>query len=186
MLVWVLRRGLDARLAPVELHGSPDVQHPLFVELARRYPIVTRNQTPGDLGDRMAQAASLALRECERVILIGTDCPVLDGDYIGRMFARLSDQCPVVIGPAEDGGYVALGLSRSAPVLFDGIEWGTNRVLVQTRRQLAVLGWNYQLMPSLWDVDLPQDLMRLSRTFPELLSARSELDLDRNQALASE
>lgn len=186
MLVRLLGRLLEAGLAPVELYGTPDAEHPLFVELARRYPIATRSQGGGNLGDRMAQAASTALRDCERVVLIGTDCPLLDGDYLGRTLARLSDECPAVIGPAEDGGYVALGLTRSDPLVFEGMEWGTDQVLVQTLRRLDALGWSYQLMPSLWDVDRPQDLERLYRTCPELLSARSEFDLDQIQALANE
>ena len=37
----------------------------------------------------------------------------------------------VVLGPAEDGGYVLIGCSRAVPEIFREIEWGTNRVLEQ-------------------------------------------------------
>lgn len=186
MLVWVLQRTVEAELAPVELFCTPDGGHPLFIELAARYPIRRRVQGQGDLGERMALAARSALVDCRRVVLIGTDCPLLDGDYLGQLFARLGGDCSVVIGPAEDGGYVALGLSRYDRRVFEGIEWGTDQVLAQTRRRLDELGWGYALMPPLWDVDRPPDLERLRRTLPELLSDQSELDLDWLQALASE
>ena len=30
----------------------------------------------------------------------------------------------LVLGPAEDGGYVLIGVNKSYPELFEGIEWG--------------------------------------------------------------
>ena len=37
-----------------------------------------------------------------------------------------------VIGPASDGGYYLIGLSRFIPKLFQNIDWGTEKVLKQT------------------------------------------------------
>ncbi|RLA31853.1 MAG: glycosyltransferase, partial [Gammaproteobacteria bacterium] len=66
-----------------------------------------------------------------------------------------------VLGPAEDGGYVLIGVRRLSPVLFEGVDWGSDRVLRQTRARLTALGWRWHELRMLWDVDRPEDLMRL-------------------------
>ncbi len=65
-----------------------------------------------------------------------------------------------VIGPAEDGGYVMVGVRRSTPALFDAVEWGSAAVLATTRRRLAALHWRWHELATLWDLDRPQDLER--------------------------
>ncbi|MBL8450164.1 MAG: DUF2064 domain-containing protein [Dechloromonas sp.] len=63
--------------------------------------------------------------------------------------------------PAEDGGYVLVGLRRPQPRLFADIEWGTERVMAQTRDRLRELGLLWSEPRTLWDVDRPEDLDRL-------------------------
>lgn len=118
-------------------------------------------QPAGDLGVRMRRIATLGLAESDAVILIGNDCPALDGDYMALAHAALQRH-PVVIGPAEDGGYVLLGLRRVDATLFSDLPWGTDQVLALTRERLHQLSWDYQLLPVLWDVDRPEDLPRLA------------------------
>jgi glycosyltransferase A (GT-A) superfamily protein (DUF2064 family) len=93
------------------------------------------------------------------VVLIGTDCPPLDGDYLARALAAMADR-DAVLGPAEDGGYVLLGLWRAAPELFADMPWGTDRVAALTRQRMAALGWRWAELPMLWDLDRPEDLAR--------------------------
>ena len=64
--------------------------------------------------------------------------------------------------PAEDGGYVLVGLRRPQPRLFAGVEWGSERVMVQTRQRLSELALSWVELPPLWDVDRPADLARLA------------------------
>ncbi|MHA6494585.1 TIGR04282 family arsenosugar biosynthesis glycosyltransferase [Pseudomonas borbori] len=118
-------------------------------------------QPAGDLGVRMRRIATLGLAESDAVILVGNDCPALDGDYMARAQAALQRH-PVVIGPAEDGGYVLLGLRRVDATLFSDLPWGTDQVLALTRERLNQLNWDYHLLPVLWDVDRPEDLPRLA------------------------
>jgi glycosyltransferase A (GT-A) superfamily protein (DUF2064 family) len=66
-----------------------------------------------------------------------------------------------VIGPAEDGGYVLIGLLRTDAGLFRGIPWGGPEVLKETRLRIAALGWRGLELPALWDADRPEDLERL-------------------------
>lgn len=186
LLTSVVERLAAARIAPLELHCAPDAEHPLFAYLARRHALVGRAQVTGDLGRRMGHAARLALTECERLVLIGADCPGLDGDYLTALLERLGPDCPAVLGPAEDGGYVALGLRRMDSRLFERIDWGTDRVLAQTRQRLEEMGWRYAMLPPLWDVDRPADLERLRRYYPELAGDRPDDVPVPDQALASE
>ncbi|MBK8741661.1 MAG: DUF2064 domain-containing protein [Betaproteobacteria bacterium] len=63
--------------------------------------------------------------------------------------------------PAEDGGYVLIGLRQPLPVLFDGIAWGTGCVTEATRIRLRAIGATWREPKVLWDVDRPADLPRL-------------------------
>src|ERR1051326_7332407 len=93
-------------------------------------------QRAGDLGERMADAFAESFRTgSTATIIIGSDCPDLSPDVITETFARLTE-APVVLGPAQDGGYYLVGLSRPMPELFHSIPWGTDRVLADS---LAVL-----------------------------------------------
>jgi rSAM/selenodomain-associated transferase 1 len=118
-------------------------------------------QPAGDLGERMRRIATLGLAESDAVILMGNDCPALDGDYLRAAGGALQEQ-PVVIGPAEDGGYVLLGLRRIDAALFSDMPWGTERVFDMTLQRLQQLDWRPALLPALWDVDRPEDLSRLA------------------------
>jgi hypothetical protein len=94
-------------------------------------------------------------------VLVGTDCPALTADYLAQAFALLDGGADAVVGPAEDGGYILIGLRRTDKRLFDGVAWGTASVLDETRARLAALGWSWQELETLWDVDRPEDLERL-------------------------
>lgn len=118
-------------------------------------------QPAGDLGERMRRIAALGLAESQGVVLIGNDCPALDGGYLTAACQGLSRH-DAVLGPAEDGGYVLLGLRRVDGLLFEGMPWGTGQILELTRERLLQLGWSYELLPVLWDVDRPEDLPRLA------------------------
>jgi rSAM/selenodomain-associated transferase 1 len=92
-----------------------------------------------------------------RVVFIGVDCPDLNTEILDQAFADL-DTSDVVIGPAVDGGYYLIGLSRFLPELFDGITWGTDIVFKQTEKIAQSLGLVVNYLPILRDVDRPEDL----------------------------
>lgn len=121
---------------------------------------VHADQGDGDLGARMRRAADPA-----PAILIGADCPEIDAARLRRAAAAL-DEAPVVIGPAEDGGYWLIGLARPAGFLFDGMAWGTAQVLSETLARLAARGISPALLETLADCDRPEDLAR----WPDLVA----------------
>jgi uncharacterized protein len=68
------------------------------------------------------------------------------------------DRCPVVLGPATDGGYYLVGLRQPQPDLFRDVAWGTSSVRATTLRRAATLGLDVHLLPPLRDVDTAADL----------------------------
>ena len=157
-----------ARVGPIELACTPDTLHPLFASIAREYGITLVDQGPGDLGERMRRALERGVRELGAAMAIGTDCPALDARYLQAAGAALDMGVPVVIGPAEDGGYVLIGLRTDYAELFQGIAWGTDTVLPATRSVLRARGTTCHELATLWDVDRPHDLDRLRIDYPEL------------------
>jgi len=158
-----LRAACDSRLGPVELWCAPGVDDVFFRECERRLRVSLRSQEGGDLGERMQGAFESALARSRRAILVGSDVPALSSRYLRDADRALAKGEDAVVGPAEDGGYVLIGLSRVDSRLFGGIPWGSADVLAETRRRVAALGWRSQELPALWDVDRPEDLARLPR-----------------------
>ncbi len=144
-----------------DLWCAPDSEHAFFQELALCYPISLKNQTGADLGARMASAFQTSLTGDAHAVIIGTDCPALTAEHIGKMFSALETGLDAVIIPAEDGGYVALALRRFAAELFHGVRWGGSDVYLATVESLEQLQWRWQALDPLWDVDRPMDLQRL-------------------------
>lgn len=114
-------------------------------------------QGEGDLGERLKRAAARSLARFGSVLLIGTDCPVLDRTLLRRLASDLQSH-DAVICPAEDGGYVALGLTKFDPSLFSGIAWSTSSVAQETIQRIEELGWSLAVGPTLSDIDTVEDL----------------------------
>lgn len=115
-------------------------------------------QCDGDLGDRLSRAFEDAFnRGATAVVAIGIDCPDITTEGLADALSRLQST-EVVLGPADDGGYYLLGLSRFVPELFQGIDWGTERVLQQTLAWIDQLNLSSTQLPILPDVDRPEDL----------------------------
>lgn len=116
------------------------------------------DQGEGDLGPRLRRAFDEARQTgADAAVAIGTDCPTLDEATVQRAFDALAEH-DVVLGPASDGGYYLIGMRRPHPELFEGIDWGGERVLAQTRDRLERLGLRTAMLPVRDDVDEPGDL----------------------------
>lgn len=153
----------SGELAPVELWCAPNLYHPFFQTIARHFKITLKSQAGTDLGVRMGDALRETLMTRRYAVLIGTDCPGYSQDYLYAAFKALQGGADAVLGPAEDGGYVLIGLSRYDPELFQGVNWGSDTVLAETRERLKRCGFHWEELPPLWDVDRPNDLLRLEQ-----------------------
>ena len=152
----------------LQLWCTPSYEHASFARLAQSNQIALRSQCGATLGERLRYAHDVALGSYEAVLIMGTDCPALTPDLLQQAVSDLAELNAVIV-PAEDGGYVLLGLSRRCPEVFDKIDWGTERVLQQTLSQLQNAECFYRVYPTLWDVDRPQDVERLRRSMPGLV-----------------
>jgi rSAM/selenodomain-associated transferase 2/rSAM/selenodomain-associated transferase 1 len=162
-----LSTAAGASLGPVTLWCAPDPEHRLFVLLHQRRALDTRSQPEGHLGQRMAGAmqAHFHQRPAMPWIVIGTDCPVLTPQHLQAMADALQTHDAVLL-PAEDGGYVGLGLARALPAVFEDVAWSTAQVAAQTRERLQRSGARWTELPPLLDVDEPADWQRWTSLVP--------------------
>ena len=151
-----------AALGEVTLWCAPDTGQRFFRALARRQGVTCIAQPSGPLGVRMAAAFArhFGTPDAMPLLLVGTDCPTLAPGHLQQAALALRHH-DVVLIPAEDGGYVLIGMRRCLPQVFEGIDWSTDRVMAQTREKLRQCGASWQELDTLWDVDEPADWARL-------------------------
>jgi rSAM/selenodomain-associated transferase 1 len=119
-----------------------------------------------DLGIRMRNAFQDGfVSGFEKIIIIGSDMHDLSQEDIERAFAKLDDH-DYVIGPAEDGGYYLLGMTKFKNELFENKEWGTETVLTRTLEDLKTE--NYLCLEAKNDVDLYEDIKDIEAFQPYL------------------
>lgn len=154
-------------------------------------------QRGGHLGERLSNAFELLLqKEWDKTVVLGGDSPLLPHAFVEEAFGAL-DRHDVALGPAADGGYYLIGLSGTGRTgetggtggtggrgsgekaagryasLFESIDWGTDRVLRQTRMAIRAGGLSCHELPVWHDVDRPGDLDRIAR---EIRSLRARGD----------
>lgn len=146
--------------------GSPAEAGAPFADVLGGVEIL--EQEGDDLGQRMAATfADLFARGHDRIAIIGADTPSLPVEYLLRAFDLLRDR-DIVLGPSSDGGYYLLGARAVVPEIFRGMSWGSGKVLDETLKVLKILGLPRVLLPVWRDVDAPEDLKELRRSFAEM------------------
>ncbi len=156
-----LEMACSSRIAPVELWCTPDTTHPFFQHCLATFPITLKTQQGENLGSRLHNALTQTAEDCESTVIIGTDCPDMDSTYLESAFLALENSHDLVLGPAKDGGYVLIGTKQAESTLFTDINWGTDRVLAQTRAAVQLVEWSWTELPTLRDIDRPEDLVGL-------------------------
>lgn len=132
---------------PAELWLDGD---PLHMPVHR---LVVHPQPPGDLGQRMLGVIRDVTRRGTAAIVVGSDCPVLDAEYVRSAATEFERGADVVIGPVDDGGYVLIGMAKPHAALFDDIPWSTPTVLARTLERARHLRLRVVTLRQLWDVD---------------------------------
>lgn len=152
---------LEAGLGTVTLWCAPDARHRFFRALRRTTGVACRVQASGDLGERMHTAFRL---HCTTgpLLLIGTDCPPLTPRHLREAARCLLAGDDAVFYPAEDGGYVLVGMRKPQAGLFRDIRWSTASVMTDTRERARAIHLNLRELETLWDLDVAADLQRLS------------------------
>jgi hypothetical protein len=119
-------------------------------------------QGTGDLGARMERVLDRGIAEAGRALVIGSDLPGLPAGHLDGAHDALARH-EAVIGPAEDGGFYLLGLSRMAPGLLADLPWSAPDTLARTEERLTRAGLSPARIPAWFDVDEPEDLARVQR-----------------------
>jgi len=166
----LVERALETAAATghdVELRCAPDASHSFFLECVEDFDCTLSAQGDGDLGVRMLAAMEDVLADFDFAVIVGADCPSVTPEHIQQAIAALVEH-DVALIPAEDGGYVLIAARRVNGSMFDGIKWGTEDVLTQQRTALNLAGLSFAELETLWDVDRPEDLVRLQTLKPPL------------------
>lgn len=156
----IIRQRCQAQIAPVIVYCTPDTTHPVLQQLGKRYPLTLRQQHGNDLGERMSAATQQCLAESDHIILTGVDAPSLTHTDIRTGLEQLQQQADVVMSPAEDGGYVMLGMKQHYPALFTDMPWGTGQIAQITRQTCTDQALKLVELPTRWDIDRPVDAQR--------------------------
>ena len=158
-----LQRATQSPLCRVQLWCTPSIEHDFFSQAEHNYPLTRWQQQGNDLGERMNHALCTALKSYKRAVLIGCDCPSLTSQELASAISVLNDKTTAVFAPAEDGGYVLIGLNRPQPELFVTMPWGGTQVMTETRTRCQQLGIIYHELAQQWDVDTAEDLTRYQK-----------------------
>ena len=117
-----------------------------------------------DLGERLQSAVAVSeTLGFGPIVLVGTDSPTLPDEYIHAAFKHLAvNEKGIAVGPADDGGYYLIGMSRAESELFRGIEWSSKWVFEQTMANARNISKTRIIeLPRWYDVDTADDLARL-------------------------
>ena len=158
----LIERAVDTACAAgtgtVTVWATPDTTDPTFQTLRTRHDIALARQPDGDLGARMLAALAATGGP---TLVIGTDCPAMTPEHLRMAADVLRDTADAVVCPAEDGGYVLIGMRTPLPALFADMPWSSADVMAETRRRMRQHKLTWQEPVTLWDVDVPEDLARL-------------------------
>ncbi|MFF3942440.1 TIGR04282 family arsenosugar biosynthesis glycosyltransferase [Streptomyces phaeofaciens] len=116
-------------------------------------------QGPGGLDERLADAFG---RCAGPALLIGMDTPQVTPRLLGVDFTG----CDAFFGPAEDGGFWALGLAEPDPALLRGVPMSTAVTGAVQRRRLVDAGLRVRDLPRLRDVDTAADAHAVAALAP--------------------
>lgn len=125
------------------------------------YPSFQHNWQVGNhLGERMQNVIASGLnRGYESVVIIGSDCPEIDSHQILMAFEKLKSTS-VVFGPANDGGYYLVGMSKLNKSVFQPSDWSHSQVLAQAMAALKKNDTPFELLDTLSDLDTVADLSK--------------------------
>ena len=115
-------------------------------------------QEGNDLGERMKNAFKKGFKDgYERIVLIGSDLPDIHSKHIENGLQALETNA-VVFGPALDGGYYLIGLSKFHPFIFEKKPWSQPHLLAVSLEELQQKNVSFSLLETLNDIDTFEDL----------------------------
>ncbi len=130
------------------------------VVINEKWPDTFKTIQQGDnLGERMKNAFIDGFKDgYDKIVLIGSDLPEISEEIITEGFNELK-QNELVFGPADDGGYYLIGLSKMNTAPFENKPWSQSSLLKITLDELAFNHSKFSLLQNLNDIDTFEDLI---------------------------
>ena len=128
--------------------------------VASKWPNTYKTVQQGsNLGERMLNAFKKGFNDgYERIVLIGSDLPNISETHINSGLEKLLTK-DVVFGPAEDGGYYLIGLSKIHHFIFENKPWSQSNLLEETIAELNKKDIKFATLVTLNDIDTFEDLI---------------------------
>ena len=117
-------------------------------------------------GDLDARLGALFDEVDGPTVLIGMDTPQVTVETLTPVFADWTDDVDAWFGPANDGGFWALGLARPTGDLLRGVPMSRDDTGAHQLRRLAEAGLRVRTLPELVDVDTIDDARLVAATAP--------------------
>ena len=115
-------------------------------------------QEGDNLGERMKNAFIKGFEDgYNRIVLIGSDLPEINSSHIKNGLQALKTN-NVVFGPAIDGGYYLVGMTKMYDSVFDNKPWSQSNLLEVTSKELKQNNTSFALLNPLNDIDTFEDL----------------------------
>ncbi|MEV7059755.1 DUF2064 domain-containing protein [Streptomyces microflavus] len=148
---------LPARRRVLVLEGRPGPWLPPGIEVVP--------QSAGGLDERLAAAFGGCTGPA---LLVGMDTPQITPALLAPALAPDAwERCDAWFGPAEDGGFWALGLAQPDPALLRGVPMSVPETGAVQRRRLVEAGLRVRDLPVLLDVDTAADAHRVAAEAPD-------------------
>lgn len=118
-----------------------------------------------DLGMKMHSAISFSLKRYKKVVLIGSDIPLIRKKDIEIGFELLEVR-DIVIAPTHDGGYYLIGMSEENRDIFN-IRYSTSKVFKATIDKIENIGKSFGVGNIQLDIDDKEDFLKLYEILKE-------------------
>lgn len=155
LVAFTYRQTIEVKDADIWVFFSEDFEE--IGESFQEHITAKMVQDGTDLGARMLNAFDAIFgMGYLKAVLIGTDCPEITPVIIEEAIKSLSRD-EVILGPALDGGYYLIGMTKVHPQLFCQMPWSTDKVLPTTLQKLINENLSHYLLPVLSDIDTEED-----------------------------
>ena len=151
-LVKVTEQATEKSDTPIRIYFSDSIVNSKWENASKAV------QEGSDLGERMKNAFLKGFEDgYERIVLIGSDLPDINATHIQKGLEALKHS-EVVFGPAEDGGYYLIGMSKMNTKVFENKPWSQSHLLSETLSELKNNNTTFTTLEVLNDIDTFEDL----------------------------
>jgi rSAM/selenodomain-associated transferase 1 len=163
----------QADISDMTIAYWPESAYEYFAKMAPGFKLIL--QIGDGLAARLHNVFDVAFAMgYTQVLAIDGDTPTLPPTYLQEGFQTLDDpSVDVVLGPCEDGGYYAIGMKSRHATLFE-VTMSTPNVLRDTLARADKAGLRAECLPQWYDVDQPEDLLRLASELSGKKSATAD------------